>query len=317
MTTRRELLVALGALAVPLAGAAQQARVPRLGVLMFSDLEPSLSFFREALRNLGYIEGKNILIEVRSADGKADLLPGKAAELIRLKVDVIFANQTPAAHAAKKAASTIPIVISAGDPVGTGLVASLARPGGNITGMSATTAELAAKTLELIREIHPAGRSVGVLANATDPFTKPFLEQIHSAGRVLSIEVLPVMVRGPDEFDAVFAEWVKSKVGAVIIQPSLPRGRAIELANKHRLVSASPVLSFAAAGGLFAYSASSKDIYRKVANYIDKILKGAKPAELPMEQPTVFELAVNMKTARALGVTIPKTVLFRADQVIE
>lgn len=317
MTTRREILVALGALAVPLAGAAQQARVPRVGVLSISNLEPALGFLREALRNLGYVEGKSIVIEVRSAEGKADILPALAAELVRLKVDVIVASGTPPAHAAKQATSTIPIVIGAGDPVGTGLVASLARPGGNITGMSLATPELAAKTLEFIREIRPAGRSVAVLANATDPFTKPFLELIHAAARNLGMDILPAMVRGPDEFDAVFAEWAKSKVGAVIIQPSLPRRRSIELALKHQFVSASPSLPFVAEGGLVGYAPSLKDQNRKIAIYVDRILKGAKPADLPLEQPTVFELAVNMKTARAIGVTIPPAVLFRAGQVIE
>ena len=317
MTTRRELLVALGALAVPLAGVAQQTRVPRIGVLAISNLEPGFGFLKEALRNLGYIEGKSILIEVRSAEGKAEMLPALAAELVRLKVDVIVALATPAAHAAKKATSTVPIVIAAGDPVGTGLVASLARPGANITGLSMATPELAAKTLELIREIRPAGRSVAVLANATDPFTKPFLEQIHAAGRNLGIDVLVAMVRAPDEFEAVFATWAKAKVGAVIIQPSLPRNRSIELALKHQFVSASPSVPFVAAGGLIGYAASVRDQNRKIAEYVDRILKGAKPADLPLEQPTVFELVVNMKTARAIGVTIPPTVLFRADRVIE
>ena len=317
MTTRREMLVAIAALGVPLAGLAQQAPIPRLGVLASSNLEPALGFFREGLRDLGYVEGKNILLEVRSAEGKSDSLPALAAELVRLKVDVIVALATPAAHAAKNATSTIPIVISAGDPVGTGLVASLARPGGNITGMSLSTAELAAKTLELIREIRPATRSVAVLANATDPFTRFFLEQIQSAGRALGMEIHPVIVRRPEEFDAVFAQWAKSKVGAVIVQPTLPRNRAIELALKYRLVSGSPSQAFALEGGLFAYTGNLRDQYRRIAIFVDKILKGAKPADLPLEQPTVFELVVNMKTARALGQTIPKTVLFRADRVIE
>ena len=224
---------------------------------------------------------------------------------------------TPAAHAAKQATNTVPIVIVAGDPVETGLVASLARPSANITGLSMATPEVSAKTLELIREIRPAIRSVAVLANATDPFTKPFLEQINAAGRLLGMEVRPALVRGPDEFDAVFAEWAKSKIGAVIVQPSLPRSRSIELALKHGLVSASPNVAFVTAGGLFAYAPSVKDQFRKIASYVDRILKGAKPADLPLEQPTVFELVVNMKTARALGLTIPQTVLFRATRVIE
>ncbi|MEO8144435.1 MAG: ABC transporter substrate-binding protein [Betaproteobacteria bacterium] len=317
MTTRRELLVALGALAVPLAGVAQPSRVPKIGYLDIANLEPALGLFRDGLRQLGYIEGKNIVTEVRSADGKAAALPGLAAELVRLKVDVLVAVQTPAAQAAKQATKTIPVVILAGDPVGTGLVASLSRPGGNVTGVSGTTAELAAKMLELIREIFPPVTRVAVLANVADPFTKPFLEQIHAAGRALSMEIHPAMVRVPADFDVVFAEWAKAKIGAVIIQPSLPRARAIELVLKYRFVSASPTAAFAPAGGLISYAASPRDQYRKLAVYVDKILKGAKPAELPLELPATFELAVNMKTAKALGLTVPKTVLFRADRVIE
>lgn len=317
MTTRRELLVALGALAVPLASLAQPSRVPTLGYLYIANPEPALGLFRDGLRQLGYVEGKSILLEVRSADGKPALLPGLAAELVRLKVDVLVAIQTPAAEAAKQATKTIPIVIIAGDPVGTGLVASLSRPGGNITGMSGTVAELSAKMLELIREIRPATQSVAVLASATGPFTKSFLAQIHAAGRALGMEIRPAMVRGPEEFDAAFVEWAKAKIGAVIIQPSLPRVRAIELALQYRFVSASSSSAFAPAGGLISYAASSKDQFRKVAVYVDKVLKGAKPADLPLEQPTTFELAVNMKTAKALGLTIPKSVLFRADRVIE
>ena len=317
MPTRRELLLALGALAVPLAGAAQQGRVPRLGYLDVANVEPALGFFREGLRELGYIEGKNLRIEVRSAEGKPGALPGLAEELVGMKVDIIVAIQTQAVQAAKQATGSIPIVMSAGDPVGTGLVPNLARPGGNITGRSGTTVEISAKMLELFREIRPALRSVAVLANVADPFTKPFLEQIRSAGKALGMEIRPAMVRGPEEFDAVFAGWAKSKVDAVIIQPSLPRGPAIELALRHRFLSASPIVPFAAAGGLIAYAANVKEQYRQLANYVDKILKGAKPADLPVEQPTMFELAVNLKTARALGVTIPQAVLFRANQVIE
>jgi len=317
MPTRRELLVLLGALAVPLASLAQQGRVPRLGYLDAANLEPTLGLFRSGLRELGYVEGQNLLMEVRSADGKPGALPALAAELVAMKVDVIVAIQTPAVLAAKQSTTSIPIVMSAGDPVGTGLIASLARPGGNITGRSSTTAEISAKILELFRDIRPAIRSVAVLANVADPFTKPFLEQLRSSGRNLSIEIRPAMVRGPGEYDAVFAAWVKAKVDAVIIQPSLPRGPAIELANKHQLLSASPTVPFAADGGLIAYATSIKEHYQKLAIYVEKILKGARPADLPVEQPTKFELVINMKTAKALGLTIPQSILFRADRVIE
>jgi putative tryptophan/tyrosine transport system substrate-binding protein len=318
MTTRRELLVALGALAVPLAGMAQQAKVPRLGVLAVVNPEPALGFFREGLRELGYIEGQSIVIDVRSAEGKPGSLPALAAALVREKFDIIVAYQTPAVQAAKQATNIIPIVmLTAGDPVGTGLIASLARPGGNITGMSTSTAELAAKTLELIRDVRPVTSRVAVLANAADLFTKTFLGQIRNAGQRLGMEILPAMVRGPEEFDAVFSAWVKSGVDAVIVQPSLPRRRAIDLALKHRFPSVSPSKVFADDGGLLAYAANPRDMSRKAVTYIDRILKGARPADLPAEQPTTFELVVNMKTARTLGLTIPPSVLFRASQVIE
>lgn len=318
MTTRRELLILLGALAVPLAGRAQSSRVPRLGVLGNANMEPGFGFFREMLRELGYIEGKNILMEIRSAEGRPNSLQVLAAELVRLKVDIIVAFQTPAVQAAKLATSTIPIVMgTAGDPVGTGLVASLARPGGNITGMSGTTAELAAKTLEIIRQIRPATARVGVLANLADSFTKTFLEQILGAGRNLGIDIRPAMVRGTEEFDAAFMQWAAMRVDAVIVQPSLPRKPAIDLALKHRLPSVSPSSPFADAGGLIGYSANPRDVSRKAATYVDRILKGAKPADLPVEQPTKFDLIVNLKTAKELGLTIPESVLFRADRVIE
>ena len=317
VTSRRAVLIALGALMAPLTGAAQQARVPRLGVLSIANAETVLGLLRKELRDLGYVEGQNLLIEVRSAEGKPDSLAALAADLVRLKVDILVALQTPAAQAAKEATNTIPIVISAGDPVGTGLITSLARPGGNITGMSGTVTELAAKNLEIIRGIRPAARRLAVLANAADPFTKLFLEQIHAAGRVLNIEIRPIMVRGPEEFDAAYAQWVKARVDAVIVQPSLPLKRAIDLALKHRLLSAAPNRGFAEAGGLFAYSSNVRDQYRKLAIYVDKILKGAKPADLPMEQPTRFELVINLKTARAIGLTIPQAILIRADEVIQ
>ena len=251
-------------------------------------------------------------------DDRPQLLPELAAELVRLKVDIIVAAQTPAVHAAKQATSEIPIVMAtAGDPVGTGLIASLGRPGGNITGNAATTAELGAKTLEAVREMLPAVRRVAVLANASDPFTRSFLEQIEAGGRTLGIQVQSVMVRTADEFETAFSGMIKERADAVIVQPSLPRKAALELAMRHRLPSVSPTRLFPAEGGLMAYSASQHDMYRRAARYVDRILKGAKPADLPVEEPTKFELVINLKTAKALGITIPPALLARADEVIE
>lgn len=318
MTTRRELLIALAALTLPLGGHAQQPKVARLGVLAATNPGPALPALREGLRELGYREGRNILFEVRIAHGKPDPLDAMAAELVRLKVDVIVAFQTPAVQAAKRATGTLPIVMQgAGDPVATGLIASLARPGGNITGTSGSSSELAAKNLEIFREIRPATKLVAVLANAGDPFTTPFLAHIQSAGRLMGMEIRPALVRGPQDYDAVFSEWAKARVEAVVLQPSLPRERAIELALKHRLLSNIPSLSFADRGTLFSYGVNPKETAGKTAIYVDKILKGAKPADLPVEQPTKFELVINLKTAKAIGVGVPRSVLARADRVIE
>jgi putative ABC transport system substrate-binding protein len=316
---RRQFLALLGALSAAATGVWAQApkRKARLGVLVIHSPEPFLSEFKEALRRLGHVEGQNMHIELRSAQGKPDLLPALAAELAGLKVDVLVAWQTPAAQAAKQATTTIPIVISAGDPVGTGLVASLARPGGNITGMSNITAGLGGKTLELIRELLPSAKRVAVLANDADPFTKPFLENIQSAGQAMAMEIRPLRVRGVDEFDAAFAQMATWRADMVIVQPSLARDPAIGRALKNGFPTISAIRGFPEAGGLMSYSASPTQAFREVAVYVDKILKGAKPADLPMQQPTTFELVVNLKTAKALGISVPRNLLLRADKVIE
>jgi len=317
---RREFTILLAgiALARPLASGAQPPQVPRIGVLIPANPEPFWSVFREGMREHGYIDGQNVKFEFRSADGTPSRLPELAAELVRLDVDIIVASQTPAVTAAKQATSRIPIVMAAaGDPVGTGLVASLARPGGNITGLSGTTAELGGKTLELIREIFPDARRVGVLANAADPFTKPFVDQLELAGRTLGLGIRTVMIRGVEEFDAAFSALAGERVDGVIVQPSLPRKRAVELALKYRLPPISPTRLFPTEGGLMAYSSNQRDLYRRAAAYVDRILKGAKPADIPVEQPTRFELVINLKTAAALGLAIPPTLLARADEVIE
>lgn len=316
---RREFIYLVGsAVAWPVATRAQQGKVPVIGGLILANPEPVWNMLRDGLRELGYIEGQSIRFEFRSADGKPGILPELAAELVRLKVDLIVAAQTPAVQAAKDATREIPIVMAtAGDPVGTGLISSLARPGGNITGNSATTSELGAKTLEIIREMLPSARRVAVLANATDPFTKSFVDQIETGGRTVGLVIQTIPVSGADEFEVAFLAMIKEQADAVIVQPSLPHKRALNLALKHRLPPVSPSRLFALEGGLMAYSASQRDMYRRAAVYVDRILKGAKPAELPVEQPTVFELVINLKTAKALGLTVPPTLLARADEVIE
>ena len=316
---RREFIALLGGAAVawPTAARAQQSRVPRIGVLLVDGPEP-MGPYRQALRDLGYVEGKNIQIEVRSAEGKANRLSELAAEFVRSKVDVIVACQTQAATAAKNATREIPIVMApAGDPVGTGLVASLARPGGNITGMSGTGTEMGGKNLELIREALPSVNRVAVLANANDPFTKVFLGQLQTSARMLRIEIKTHMVGGSGEFEAAFAAMVKDRAEAVIIQGSLPTHLPVDLALKYRLPALSNQKAVAKAGALMSYSGSFAERGREVAVYIDKIPKGAKPADLPVQQPSKFELTINLKTAKMLGLAIPPTLLARADEVIE
>jgi putative ABC transport system substrate-binding protein len=316
---RRDFVALRGgaAAAWPLAARAQQSdRMRRIGILVVSGLEP-LGPFREALGDLGYLEGKNIQIEVRSAEGQDARLPELATELVRSRVDVIVAVQTPAAHAAKNATRDIPIVVMAGDPIATGLISNLARPDGNLTGLSATAAEAVAKSLELIAEIKPGARRVGVLGNADDPFIKPFFEQIQRGAPNVRLEVQQIVVRGSDELNAAFAAIARERADAVVIQGSLPVKPTVDLALKYQLPSLSTQKSAVLAGILMSYNASFAERARVIANYVDQILKGTKPADLPMQQPTRYELAINLKTAKAIGLDIPTTMLARADEVIE
>jgi putative ABC transport system substrate-binding protein len=297
-----------------------QSRTPRIGILALGNPDPQIFVkeFREALRELGYIEGQNILLELRSAGGDPSKLAPLAAELVTTKADMIVGFQTPAATAAKQATKQIPIILAGvGDPIGTGLIASLARPGGNITGVSSATAEMGAKNLELIREVFPSVRRVAVLANAPDPFSKPLLEHIQAAAKALNVEITPVMVRGADQLDAHVEDIAKSQADAIIVQPSLPHRRVAGLAIKHRLPAFAPNQGFPAAGGLMSYGNSIEATYRQSATFVDKILKGRRPADLPVELPTKYWLAINLKTAKALGVNVPGTMLTRADEVIE
>jgi putative tryptophan/tyrosine transport system substrate-binding protein len=320
---RRNFLIVVGGLVttswVP-AAPAQQVRVPTVGVLLVES--PGSEQFRlqlrEELRKLGYVDGRSIRFEFRSDLGKGSRLPELAAELVRLKVDIIVTWFTPAARAAKEATREIPIVIGlAGNPVETGLIDSLARPGGNITGISGVGAELAGKCAELLAEILPWSRRAVALCNASDPFWKPFLEKVRLGGKATGIKIDPMMINGPDGLEPAFATMAQDRPDAVIVQPSLGPKRPTELALKYRIPAVSFFREFAEEGGLFSYSSVDADIYRRAAMFVDKILKGAKPAELPVEQPTKFELVINLKTAKSLGLTIPPSQLLRADDVIE
>jgi ABC-type uncharacterized transport system substrate-binding protein len=319
---RRQFITLIGGAAVgwPLAARAQQPKVPTVGVLVVaaSGSEQFWRLFREGMRELGYIEGQNIRFEFRSDEGKISRLPELAAELVRLKVDIIVTWFTPAARAAKQATREIPVVIAlAGNPVENGLVESLARPGGNVTGMSIVGAELAGKSVELIRELLPSARRVAALANAPDPFSGPFLEQIRLGGQATGVTIDAVMIRSAEEIEAAFPAMEQKRPDAIIVQASLPAKRVAELALRYRIPTVGIIRAFVEEGGLMTYSAAEADMYRHAALYVDKILKGAKPADLPVEQPTKFELIINLNTAKALGLTVPPTLLDRANEVIE
>src|SRR5690242_12682565 len=318
---RRELIATLcGVVVWPLAARAQEPKVPIIGALVIGNISPEEFWreFRQGLRDLGYIEGQNVRFEFRSAEGRLDRLAELAAELVRLKVDVIVTWFTPTAVAAKHATREIPIVMAeTGDPVGTGLIMSLHRPGGNVTGIASVAAELAGKSVQLIRDMLPAARRVTALANATDPFSKPFLKEIQLGGDATGTAIKTVRINTKEEFESAFAGMERDRPDAIIVQPSLPSKRAAELALQHRVPAVSVPRWFADEGGLMSYSAIYADLFRKAAVYVDKILKGAQPADLPVEQPTRFQLVINMKTANALGITVPATLLARADEVIE
>ena len=328
--TRRPFLLALAlnlAAAASHASAQQPNKIPVVGVLMMISApdDPIVGALRQGLRDLGYVEGRNINIEFRTALGHADRLPGLAEELVRLKVDVIFAAATPAIEAVKRATSTIPIVMAlGGDPVASGLVASLAKPGGNVTGLSSMSAELSGKLLQLLKETVPRLNRVAVLWNPDSPLSpvqKKMAEDLKTAALSLSIELVFVPVGTAEGFDAAFAAASRARVQAMFVAegPFLysQRARITQLAAKARLPAIYRARVFTDAGGLMSYGASWSDQVRQAAGYVDKILKGAKPGDLPIEQPTKFELVVNLKTAKALGITIPQSILVRADEVIK
>jgi putative tryptophan/tyrosine transport system substrate-binding protein len=313
-------------LAAPLAARGQQAaNSPRLGFLSSSSSErdkPRLTAFLKGLRELGYSEGRNIFIEQRYAGGRFEMLPELAAELVRLKVDILVVSGAPASNAARNATSIIPIVMTdVSDPVGIGLVASLPRPGGNVTGLSDFNAGVVAKRLELLKEVVPSVLRVGVLLNPANPSNPLQMKLTQAAAPALGVTLLPLEAKGPEDIDRAFTAMREERTGALLVfgDPMLGSNnrRIVELAAKARLPATYSRREMADAGGLMSYGAKFTDLSRRAATYVDKILKGAKPGDLPVEQPTKFELVINLKTAKALGLTIPQSVLLRADEVIQ
>jgi putative tryptophan/tyrosine transport system substrate-binding protein len=322
---RRKLITLLGAAAAwPLAARAQQpAKLPLVGVLVSAPPpHPFADALRRGLHTLGYSEGRNIALEVRYSGGRSDRAGEIATEFVRLGVDVIVAHFTPAVRAAMGATQTIPIVMApAGAPLQSGFIDSLAHPGGNVTGLSGMDAEIGGKRLQLLGDLIPNLARVAVLASttATDPFSGPFVENLRLAATRTGLRLEPVLISGPNEFESAFAAMAKADAQAVIIQGFFDPHRAIlvELATKHRLALMSGSRETTAAGGAISISANYLALYERAAPYVDKIIKGANPANLPVEQPTKFQVVLNMRTVKALGLTISPTLLAQADEVIE
>ena len=326
--TRLTLVVtlALALLATPLAADAQQAgKIYRIGVLetISATLNvANLNALRQGLRELGYVEGQNVVIEYRSADGRAERFPDLATELVRLKVDLIVTRGTPAARAAKNVTGAIPVVMAAiGEPLGTSVVAGLARPGGNVTGLSAFVTELEGKRLELLREMVPRIARIAALFNMSNPFFLPVWKELEASARSQGLQAQLLDVRDPRDIGRAFDTAIKQRVDALsvgidAVTQANPRLIA-DLAAKHRLPAIYPSREFVDAGGLISYGVSYPDLYRRAATFVDKIFKGATPGNLPVEQPTRFELVINLKTAKALDLTIPPSVQLRTDHVVE
>ena len=327
---RREFITLIGGAATwPLAARAQRpaSTLRRIGLLLPGNARTTvvrgqLEAFRQGLKEYGWVEGQNISVEYSFAEGREDALAAIAAELARLRLDVIVAEGTAAIQAAKTVTQTVPIVMAtSADPVGTGFVASLNRPGGNITGLSLQTAELSGKRLQLLTEIVPGLARLAVLSNPLNPSIAPIVEQTKAAAQSLGVEVHVAEVQAPDKFESAFAAITSAHAGALIVLPDpLLYGqhpRVVTFTAASHLPTLFPEKEVAEVGGLMAYGPSIPGSFRRAAAYVDKILRGAKPADLPVEQPTTFELVVNLQTARAIGVTIPTSILLRADEVIE
>ena len=319
--------LAFGVVAAPSMVAAQQgARVWRIGFLSSWSRQSLIESgnhdaFIQGMRDLGYVEGKNLVIEGRFADGQYERLPALAADLVRLKVDLIVAAPSPAIRAAQQATATIPIVFpSTGDPVGAGFAASLARPGGNLTGLSNLNLDVSAKLLELLKTMVPTMSRVAILANPGSSTESAMLQSMAQAAQKLGLQLLVVEARTEQEIDGGFATMARQRVDAMVIAAdgflNMQRRQIADLAIKYHLPSVTQSSKYPRAGGLMSYG-QADNIYRRAASYVDKILRGANPGELPIEQPTRFELIINMKTAKALGITIPQSMLLRVDEVIE
>jgi putative ABC transport system substrate-binding protein len=314
----------LGLFAAPLVAGAQQAgKVHRIGYLTAGSRRPSIQVFEQALRERGWVTGENLVIAYRDAEGKYERLPALATELVRLEPQVIVAVSTAAAQAAKGATSTIPIVMwGVSDPVGAGLIASLARPGGNVTGLTGTLAfETYTKQLQLLKEAVPRARRIAFLWNPANPAALPAIKVVKETAQKLGVELQVVDARAPEEFEPAFRTLTQARADALLVaQKSLFAihfPRLADLSIKSRLPTISGLDGYAKAGGLMTYSVNQADTFRQVAGYVDRLLRGAIPAELPVEQPTKFEFVINLKTAKVLGVTIPRSLLLQADQVIE
>ena len=323
--TRLGIVVTVFLLVTPLVVAAEQAsdKIPLVGALDYSAPDAArLNWWkalRQALQELGYVEGRSIRFVERWAQGRSDRLVGLAAELVRLRVDVLVTGGSESAHAAKTATATIPIVMATGaDPVRLGLVENLARPGGNVTGVTSLSTELIAKRVELLRELLPKISRLAVLSDGTSNSLMS-VREVEAAARSLGIATHPIGVAGPNDLERAFSAAAKEQAMIVITSPPLftERKRIADLALKHRLPSVVGGREYAEAGGLFSYAVSYPDLFRRAALYVDKILKGAKPSDLPVEQPIRFELVINLKTAKTLSLTIPQSLLVRADQLIE
>ena len=328
ITTLTTVLAVLLLAAPPAAGAQQTGKVPRIGMLLPGAAPPPgqpsplLDAFRGGLRDLGYVEGQNVVIEYRWSEGREQRFPDLATDLVRLNVAVIVTQGTPAVLAAKGASSTIPIVMAfVGDPVGTGVVASLARPGANVTGLSLLDTELDGKRIELLKEAVPGLTRVAILWSANDPGMTLAFNRVEVAARALGLFLQSLAVREPGDFPGAFQAAGAGRAKALIVTAQAftlrHRAQILDLAAKHRPPAMYTLPGFVDAGGLMAYAPSLSDLFRRAATYVDKVLRGAKPADLPVEQPTKFEFAINMKTARVLGLTIPPSLLLRADQLVE
>ena len=318
------VLVTLLLTTAPLADAQQTAKMPRIGFLLPGSTlfaAPLVDAFQQGLRELGWTEGHNITIERRYAEGKADRLQELTSELVQLKVNIIVTAGEPAVRAAQQATSTIPIVMAASsDPVGQGVVASLGRPTGNVTGLSSFVRELNAKRLELLKEAIPKVTRVAVLWSSHSGNREPISNEMKSTAQALSLRLQSFVVRGTEDFDSAMGSATKARAGALLLLRNFfiltHQTQIASLAMKHRLPSVFDNSEFVAGGGVMSYGANIADSYRRAATFVDKILKGAKPADLPVEQPTKFEFVINLKTAKQIGLTIPPNVLVRADRVI-